>query len=114
MADNPAHVDGFCPNCGKQSLELGTEVPGQIHCTTFLCGQPDAAHLILSNPEIEHIVTLGLDNFSMQHPLRERISGEILECSLREIIKNGMHRPPGKYRVRYDILADEYIWDSVQ
>lgn len=94
-------VAGYCPmGCG-QTLTLDTR--GHVTCSGATCPRPDAADELLTDPETEHIVELGAFNFSVQHPLRERLDGDLLQCTLHSWIADQPHppEPPGnRYRVR--------------
>lgn len=65
--------------CGE-TLELDG---ARIHCQDFACPNPEAAHLILDNPHIEnHEVLVSEFDFTIKHPLSERIEDELFECPL--------------------------------
>lgn len=90
---------GFCPmGCG-QTLEFREE-DGAINCAAHGCPDAEAVDKILREEETEHVVTFYGDSFSMQHPLRERIDGELHDCPLhRDLI--ALAEPPfnpGRYR----------------
>lgn len=71
-------------------------------CMADQCQDPDAVDKLLADEETEHIVIfLGERRFSLQHPLRERIDGELHNCQLhRWLVTNAAPvESPGKYRV---------------
>lgn len=92
-------VQGYCPmGCGT-TLFLGSG--GYVTCSLDKCPNPSAASDILDTREHEHIVVLEEDTFSMQHPLRERLNGELFDCGLHQYLNTlgGPPRMPGRYRV---------------
>lgn len=103
-------VAGFCPmGCGE-SLTLATG--GQIRCEYPLCPRPTAASEILADPQTGHIVELGVRDFSIIHPLRERLDGQLLECELNEYLQDlgGPPQPPGRYRVTGS--GETWTWET--
>jgi hypothetical protein len=93
-------VQGFCPmGCGS-TLFLGSG--GYVTCSRDKCPDSYAAADVLAVREHEHIVRLGEDTFSILHPLRERLEGELFECPLHAHVSglDGPPRQPGRYRVR--------------
>lgn len=98
-------VRGYCPmGCGE-SLVLEA---ARIRCDDFACRNRDAVHEILANPETQHIVRLDESDFSVKHPLRERIEDELFECPVFSKIALMDHPPqePGTYRVYVDSLNE--------
>ena len=92
-------VAGYCPACGKQSLRLMAR--GHVTCCRLDCPHPDAASVILHDPETQHIVQLGETEFTVRHPLIERLGDALMDCDLHAEIAAG-DGPPfavGKYRV---------------
>jgi Family of unknown function (DUF6085) len=93
----------YCPACGEPKLHLMQS--DVIHCLAPGCPDPDAAHKILSDQETVDIVTFSGGHFNVLHPLRERISGALLECPVAEALAGtsvpGRHRP-GRYRAWLD------------
>lgn len=96
-------VQGYCPmGCG-QTLFLGEG--GFITCATLECPRPDAATLVLEEQETDHVVVFSDDDdtFTIMHPLRERLDGELVICPLH-IYLVGLTGPPvtpGQYHVSY-------------
>jgi len=122
-------IVGHCPACGQSRLHLTGS--GMIHCLNHDCPQPEAAHKVLSDPEIHHIVRFeGEDEygvFNAQHPLRERIDGALLDCAIHEEVRRfvadglaGSRPLTGTWRVkrRDDVDGEEsnewpYLWECV-
>lgn len=107
-------VQGFCPmGCGE-TLFLGSG--GYVTCSWIDCPNPTAVSDILANQETEHIVLIGAGDFSLQHPLRERLNGELFNCALHEYLESltGPPRARGRYRVRHRVRIlpgdDSYKW----
>jgi hypothetical protein len=102
-------VDGFCPECGLNTLEAVGEydvggvrdAAGYLKCSNAGCADPMAATKILSDPETHHVVKLTPDSFSVVHPLRERLAHELLDCPLTAWLASlpAPPYPPGEYRV---------------
>lgn len=92
-------VTGYCPmGCGP-TLFLGAG--GYVTCSRDVCPHPVAASEILGDAEVHHIVKLNQATFTVRHPLREWLSGELMHCSLYDWLK-GLSGPPaqrGTYRV---------------
>lgn len=92
-------VAGYCPmGCGR-TLYLTDS--GAVTCTRQACPAPTAVAEILNANEPHHIVVLGADTFSVQHPLRERLDGDLFDCGLHAWIA-GLSGPPraeGRYAV---------------
>jgi hypothetical protein len=104
-------VQGYCPmGCGR-TLFLASG--GYITCARDKCPDPGAASDLLADAEHEHIAVLGEDTFSIQHPLRERLNGELFECPLHAYVSelDGPPRRPGRYRVRQS--GDRFSWETL-
>jgi hypothetical protein len=94
-------VRGHCPmGCG-QTLFLGSG--GYITCRNLGCPEPDAVVQLLEvPPETGHIVVFsGDDTFTIQHPVIERLKGELFACELHGYLVSLAGPPvaPGRYRV---------------
>lgn len=103
-------IVGFCPmGCGHTLLESG----GYIMCAHGGCPRPTAASEILAEPETEHVVRLGADSFDIQHPLRERLDGQLFDCPLHEWLtaQDGPPEEPGRYRVRQPFGRS--VWEQL-
>lgn len=93
------NVEGYCPmGCG-QTLVLGDR--GHVACSLLGCPDPAAVDKILAEREIEHIVVFSDVGFDAQHPLRERIDGELFDCEVAKRLRMLDEAPvaPGRYRV---------------
>jgi len=94
-------VQGNCPmGCGE-GLILGEG--GVIWCAALLCPRPTAAAEILADRESEHIVIFGETEFTVRHPLRERLDDALMDCELHKDIAamDGPPVTPGTYRARW-------------
>jgi hypothetical protein len=92
-------IKGHCPmGCGP-TLFVGEG--GYVTCSFNECPAPSAASDILADAETEHVVELRATDFSLKHPLRERIDGELFDCPAHEHLES-LRRPPevpGRYRM---------------
>lgn len=108
-------VMGNCPmGCGD-TLFLGSG--GYVTCSWHKCPDPGAvADLLLDHSTPNHIVVIGHHwsprPFSIQHPLRERLMGELFECPLHEHLNtlSGPPRQPGRYRVIEQGDVSRWLW----
>lgn len=94
-------VAGFCPmGCG-QTLALLGGLSHVITCLNDSCPRPSAASKILADNEYGHLVNLTRGDFSIVHPLRERLEASLLDCELNEFLGElaGPPQNPGRYRV---------------
>lgn len=95
-------IEVHCPACGHQSLVIAA---GRIACAYEACPEPDAAHRILSEPEILHVFRIhGDQTFTVRHPLIERLDNRLMECRLANVLQHVLHYSPtqpepGDYRV---------------
>ena len=97
------HVVGHCPACGSSSLFLGEG--GHVTCARLDCPNPAAVNELLDDRETEHIVEFGKADFTVRHPLRERLGDALMDCDLHDHIVRMAGPPvrPGRYRVwRHD------------
>lgn len=102
-----ADVKGYCPmGCGR-TLFLASG--GYVTCSWHTCPNPSAAADLLLDAETEHVVHLEAKTFSIQHPLRERLNGDLWECGLhaRLAALDGPPATPGRYRVH---VGDRLTW----
>lgn len=91
-------IRGQCPmGCGE-TLFIGSG--GYITCSYLECPNASAVSFILDERETEHIVVLGDETFTVRHPLRERIDGQLERCQLHTYLHSldGPPRKPGTYR----------------
>lgn len=103
-----AHVDGFCPACGQFSLMVrnGERVVAdddrQVRCQNRDCPDSHAAHKILQDPEVHHIVRFDDQGwFNVKHPLRERVDSELLDCSIHDVVVDA---------IEMDLVVPEGLW----
>ena len=107
-----AQVAGYCPmGCG-QTLYLDD---GRIYCRSPQCPRGDAVSDLLADAETNHIVWLRDEDFTIRHPLRERLGDELLNCQLHaDLAQWGPPLNPGKYRVPRDGDVDHaYDWEPL-
>lgn len=105
-------VQGYCPmGCGR-TLFLG--VGGYVTCSYIQCPKPDAVVDILADRESEHIVILSGGTFSIKHPLRERVDGDLFDCLLDRYLRqlDGPPLKPGTYRARRN-ASGSWRWEEV-
>ena len=98
-------IAGYCPmGCGHTlNLEKRNDCD-RIVCIWPECPRPAAAHEILiadASAKPTHTVVLTVEDFSMEHPLQERLDGELFDCPLHKWLSSldGPPNPPGRYRV---------------
>lgn len=113
-------IEGHCPECGGSVLAL---VDGKIECTNTDCRNPAAAHTILADDEVDHVVHFTPSGFAIRHPLRERIENRLLTCDLHthlaEFAPNYLGFEitiPGSYRVGDNGASGEdwgYTWEDL-
>lgn len=102
-----ATVAGYCPACGQAKLLLH-KVSGEVRCSNEECSRRDAVFQLLQDHEIEHVVRVDGDGFTIRHPLRERIDGDLFGCGmLKELHFEGFvyRLDAGDYRVTKDGLT---------
>lgn len=100
MARPNEQVEGYCPmGCGRT---LFLAAGGHITCSYIECPNPCAVDELLDDGETEHIVVLDDKGFVVEHPLRERLRGELFECQLHGWLRAQAGPPfkPGRYRAR--------------
>lgn len=115
MAAPDRSVAGLCPmGCGP-TLILGRP-DGAILCDHPGCPRPSAVAELLADGETQHIVRLDADEFTIRHPLRERLDDQLMTCHLHRDLAAlaGPPRPVGTYRVRVVGGGLAFHWESVQ
>ena len=104
-------VKGNCPmGCGG-TLFLGSG--GYVTCAWSRCPNPTAmADLMLDHAEAHHVVNVGDETWTIQHPMRERLNGELFECPLHTFMAglSGPDRKPGRYIVHGNDPAFHWVW----
>lgn len=105
-------VAGYCPmGCGS-TLFLAAD--GHVTCSWAHCPNPGAVDEILAERETEHVVVLGEYGYNVLHPLRERIDGALLDCTVGEWIgaQAPADLPPrGRYRAREPV--GDTLWERL-
>ena len=88
-------VSGHCPQGCGETLLLGHG--GHVTCSLVECPDPTSVDTLLDNPHIAaHIVVLTRDQrgeigYRAQHPLAERINGDLLTgCPFEQDIQRGV------------------------
>lgn len=111
-------VAGHCPTCGQRELAIEPDPWGgtssrSLICVARDCPDPTAADKVLADGEVEHIVTLEEEHFHIQHPLRERIDGELFACPLHAYLASLDSPPvaPGRFRVAPG--GDEWTFEEL-
>lgn len=97
----PVRIQGYCPmGCGE-TLHLAAD--GTVTCADNYCPDPNAVSKIIGDGETEHVVTLRAKDFTIRHPLRERIDGALEDCDLHLgcVSLHPSEVVPGTYRVTY-------------
>lgn len=106
-------VQGYCPmGCGE-TLFVGAG--GHITCSYIPCPNPVAVDILLQTDQPNHLVQINPDDFSMTHPLRERIGGELHNCRLNVALMDGTIRGPretGRYVVT-ELPSGSFMWEAV-
>ena len=113
------NIIGFCPmGCGATLVPVAEDCQADAAvkpvCLHEGCPRPTAAAEILADSETEHLVERKERDYTVRHPLRERLDNQLLGCDLHANI-HGMSAPPppGRYRVRHDPVDGAWIWDAV-
>lgn len=105
-------VAGFCPQCGLDRLVVAED---RLRCTNPDCDRPTAAHEILQDHHVDHLVEITEHGFGMQHPLRERLDGALFACTLHQRM-HGLDQapqPPGFYMVGENAFTGELRWERI-
>jgi hypothetical protein len=106
-------IKGKCPINYGATLFLGSG--GYVTCSYVNCPNPSAAcDLLLDHAYPWHVVVLDAGYFTVEHPLRERLNGELFDCGLHQFLKEltGPPRQPGRYRVHGDAVP--FAWEEVR
>lgn len=91
-------VAGYCPECGSGLLFLGDG--GHVTCGMPDCPAPGAADGILADQQTSHVAVFTDTEFTLRHPLRERLGDALLTCQVHTALAAGRVMPPGRYVVR--------------
>ena len=105
-------VTGHCPmGCG----ELLHLRHGTVTCKSAYCPRPDAAAEILADGEVHHVVTLGEVDFTVRHPLRERLDDALLDCTVTSWLRglDAAPQQPGVYRLWWAGTGATAVWEPL-
>lgn len=106
-------VEGYCPmGCGH-TLFLADG--GRVTCSHVSCLRPTAVDELLNDRETEHVVDIGERNFTIRHPLRERLDDAFFDCDLHDWLaaRNGPPAVLGRYRVPWRVGARRVAWERL-
>lgn len=106
------HVYGFCPmGCGETLFVDG----GHIKCCNLQCPRDTAVDEILAEPETGHLAKMTRRDFSLVHPLSERLDHQLLNCELNQYLTElgGPPVEPGFYRVMPSAAPDTWAWEDL-
>lgn len=87
---------------------------GYVTCSRADCPNPTAvSDLLIDHMARHHVVVLRDDTFSIEHPVRERLTGTLLSCGLHEELSDASGPPlkPGTYHVHGD--GRNAVWQAV-
>jgi hypothetical protein len=107
---DPSRIVGYCPmGCGRTLFSA----QGCITCSFANCPRPTAVDELLDDRETQHIVDFGESEFTVRHPLRERLDDALLDCDLHRYCNSlpGPPTRPGRYRARQSGL--HWTWEPV-
>lgn len=96
LAGLPA-IRGHCPmGCGT-TLVLAS---GTVFCTHPDCPRRSSVHDMLSEDETQHVVVFDDAEFTIKHPLRERMNDGLFRCELHRYLaaQDGPPLADGRYR----------------
>lgn len=99
MADS---VVGQCPmGCGET---LALDYLHRVYCIMADCPRQMATHEILSEIVTDHIIEVRAHDFTLKHPLRERLDGDLFDCHMHRDLHelDSAPVPVGRYAVTYD------------
>lgn len=99
-------LEGYCPRgCGQTLYAEEMNVSNRIICMGEACDDPVAVNKLLQDSETEHVVRFSLHDFTVRHPLRERIGDELMDCDAHTECSSLRCPPegePGLYRMYRD------------
>lgn len=90
-------VKGFCPmGCGDT---LTCDTDGTILCLNEECPDDLSVTKLIAEIDTRHVARITEDNFTLQHPLRERLDGALFDCDLHSRVAalDGPPVAPGFY-----------------
>jgi hypothetical protein len=92
-------VAGRCPSCWERSLHLLPD--DHVHCLNRECRAPDAVDRLLEEEtEPVHVLSVTVRDWTLQHPLVERLSRNGLRCAAHHRASSTTEpvpREPGRY-----------------
>lgn len=101
-------IDGFCPMCGKRSLAVEVSLvrgpTARVRCYHPDCPDPEGIDKLMQDSEVHHILDVNeWQTWTLKHPLRERINGNLFECPLHGFLRQefAFRYPPEQGRYRY-------------
>lgn len=96
-----------CPACGSRLGVLGN----RITCQHTGCTKRDAAQRILEEANPHHLVEFTETDFSIQHPLAERLDNLLFTCVLHEELRAYAGPPiePGLYAVGVEYIEGNAV-----
>lgn len=113
MSEFPS-VPGYCPmGCGQTLIAAAD---GYITCTHLQCPCPEAVSTLLEDSETEHVVEFKAAEFTVRHPLRERLDDDLFDCDLHAHIAAlpGPPVQPGRYRATPRPTDLGYTWQWIE
>lgn len=97
-----ADVVGYCPmGCGET---LFLAAGGHVTCSMIGCPNPTAVDDLLGDPMTNHVMTVTKEGFTLRHPLRERVGGQLENCETFDRIQR---TPVGQWARITGILWSE-------
>lgn len=106
-----AGLRGYCPACGDETLRV---VRGEIVCESPGCPDPGMTHSILQDSEVEHIVFVGPEGWTLRHPLRERLNDELLTCGWNDYLATeGRAHSHGTWRISWNLDRNVRQWEKL-
>lgn len=116
-----APIVGYCPmGCGQS---LVREATGMIRCTNENCPKPAAAHRILGDEETEHVMEFTETGFTVRHPLRERLDGDLFLCPVHamhaempkpeQIVEDGQYRVTERKGSHWAPGVSPYVYEQL-
>lgn len=102
----------YCPmGCGETLAALLLIEGTDVRCSNPTCPRPTAAVELLGERETEHIVIVKTRSWSMQHPLRERLDGELFDCGVSRYLDDRGKPPVPRGRYRVELSGEsEWLW----
>lgn len=109
-------VKGHCPVCGASELFL---CHGKVVCANTSCSRPTAAHELLQDDETGHIMSVGPREFTLRHPIRERLDDALMNCQLHQhmtefivsYLDEGSMAAGQTYRVYGSGDGEDFAWE---